>query len=62
MARAFLTAEWRYLAMLNYRVDPDVLHPYVLAGTQLDFWQGETYVSVVGFLLRNTRLRRPSNA
>jgi uncharacterized protein YqjF (DUF2071 family) len=54
--RTFLTAEWRHLAMLNYRVDPALLAPYVPAGTALDHWRGETYVSVVGFLFRDTRL------
>lgn len=56
MERAFLTAEWRYLTILNYRVDPALLAPYVPAGTELDQWQGHTYVSVVGFLFQNTRL------
>lgn len=56
MGCAFLTAEWRYLAILNYGVDPALLAPYVPAGTELDDWHGHTYVSVVGFLFRNTRL------
>ena len=56
MPRVCLTAEWRYLAMLNYRVEPSLLAPYVPAGTSLDAWRGETYVSVVGFLFRDTRL------
>ena len=56
MARVFLSAEWRYLAMLNYRVDPALLQPHVPAGTELDSWQGATFVSVVGFLFRNTRV------
>jgi len=34
--RPFLTAEWRYLAMLNYAVDPVVLTPIVPAGTEVD--------------------------
>ena len=55
-ARAFLTAEWRYLAMLNYRVAPELLLPHVPRGTTLDHWQGATYVSVVGLLFRDTRL------
>jgi uncharacterized protein YqjF (DUF2071 family) len=54
--RAFLTAEWRYLAMLNYRIAPELLRPHVPEGTELDLWEAETYVSVVGFLFRNTRL------
>jgi uncharacterized protein YqjF (DUF2071 family) len=52
----FLTGEWRHLAMLNYRVDPALLEPYVPAGTTLDSWQGATYLSVVGFLFRRTRV------
>lgn len=56
MPRAFLTAEWRNLVMLNYVVDPTLLAPYVPAGTTLDHWQGRTYVSLVGFLFANTRI------
>ena len=56
MARVFLTGEWRYLAMLNYRVDPALLAPYVPRGTALDSWRGHAYVSVVGFLFRDTRV------
>lgn len=56
MPRIFLTAEWRWLAMLNYRVTPDLLRPYVPAGTELDCWNGATYLSIVGFLFRDTRV------
>jgi uncharacterized protein YqjF (DUF2071 family) len=53
----FLTAEWRYLAMLNYAVDPQVLISRVPAGTELDFFNGETFVSLVGFRFLNTKVR-----
>jgi uncharacterized protein YqjF (DUF2071 family) len=53
----FLTAEWRHLAMLNYAIDPAILKPLVPPGTELDFWEGRTYVSLVGFLFQNTRVR-----
>jgi uncharacterized protein len=53
----FLTAEWRHLAMLNYEVDAALFAPYVPKGVQLDFWRGRTYVSLVGFLFLNTRVR-----
>ena len=56
MATPFLTAEWRYLAMLNYVADPKVLAPLVPAGTELDFDGGETFVSIVGFLFLDTRV------
>jgi uncharacterized protein len=55
-ARAFLTAEWRYLAMLNYEVDPAPLRPFVPRGTELDAWRGKTFVSVVGFLFLDTKV------
>ena len=57
MSSPFLTAEWRWLAMLNYEIDPSVLQPFVPAGTQLDQWQGKTFASVVGFLFLKTRIR-----
>ena len=53
---AFLTAEWRDLAMLNFEVDPAVVLPFVPAGTELDDWRGRTLVSLVGFLFRDTRV------
>jgi uncharacterized protein len=42
--------------MLNYRVPPEWLAEYVPAGTELDLWDGAAYVSLVGFLFRDTRL------
>ena len=55
-APPFLTAEWRWLAMLNYEVDPAVLRPLVPNGTELDAWNGVAYASVVGFLFQETRV------
>ncbi len=52
----FLTAEWRWLAMVNYEVDPQWLQPLVPAGTELDLWQGRALLSVVGFRFLKTRL------
>lgn len=55
-AGAFLTADWRALAMLNFEVEPSVLAPHVPAGTTLDAFQGRTLVSVVGFRFLKTRV------
>lgn len=52
----FLSAEWRYLAMLNYEIDPKVLAPFVPRGTELDSFGGRTYASMVGFLFLDTRV------
>jgi uncharacterized protein len=54
--RPFLTANWRYLAMLNYVVDPRLLASLVPPGTEIDFENGETFLSLVGFLFLDTRL------
>jgi uncharacterized protein len=54
--KRFLTANWRYLAMLNFVVDPTILTPLTPPGTELDFENGETFVSVVGFLFLDARL------
>lgn len=54
--RAFLTAEWRYLVMLNYEVSPTALTSYLPDGTTLDLWQGRALVSVVGFRFFRTRV------
>ena len=54
--KPFLTANWRYLALLNFPVDPKVVAPLVPPGTELDYDNAETFVSVVGFLFLDTRL------
>jgi hypothetical protein len=54
--RPFLSANWRYLAMLNFAVEPAILAPMVPPGTELDFEEGETFVSMVGLLFLDTRL------
>jgi len=57
MAKTFLKAEWRKLSMFNYAIDPAVLLPYLPAGTEIDFHENTCYVSLVGFMFLNTRLR-----
>jgi uncharacterized protein len=54
--RTFLTAEWHNLLMLNYAVDPSVLHRFVPVGTHLDTFEGRTYLSLVGFQFNRTRV------
>lgn len=52
----FLKAEWRKLAIINYEIDPEILMKYLPEGTELDFYKGKCYVSVVGFMFLNTKL------
>jgi uncharacterized protein YqjF (DUF2071 family) len=56
MTATFLTADWRYLAMLNYEVDPAILGPYVPKATQLDTYDGHHFISLVGFLFLDTHV------
>ncbi len=53
---SFLNAEWRKLALANYKVDPEILTEYVPKYTELDLWKGDCYVSLVGFMFLNTKL------
>lgn len=52
----FLTAHWNDLVLLNYSCPAEFLTPLVPKGTELDAWHGETLISLVGFLFRDTRL------
>lgn len=42
--------------MVNYAIDPAALRPLVPAGTELDEFNGRTYVSMVGFCYTDTRV------
>ncbi|TKK71480.1 DUF2071 domain-containing protein [Ilyomonas limi] len=57
MATTFLTAEWRKLVMANYAIDKKVLLPYLPAKTELDLWNNNCYVSLVGFRFQDVKLR-----
>jgi hypothetical protein len=54
--RAFATASWRHLVMLNFAVDPSLLMEHVPAETQLDSFEGRTYLSVVAFSFEKLRV------
>ncbi|KQS32531.1 hypothetical protein ASG14_15945 [Pedobacter sp. Leaf194] len=53
----FLTAEWRKLALAQYQVDKNILSKYLPPHTELDDWQGKYYVSLVGFMFIDVKLR-----
>jgi uncharacterized protein YqjF (DUF2071 family) len=54
--RKFLTADWNTILMLNYAVDASLLERFVPAGTELDLFEGKTYLSLVGFEFNHTRI------
>ena len=43
--------------MANYVIDPQLLSDFLPSGTEIDFHEGRTFVSLVGFLFCNTRVR-----
>jgi len=55
--KKFITAEWRKLIMANYVIDPGLLKKYLPAKTELDTWNDNHYISLVGFMFLNTRLK-----
>src|ERR1700722_7169488 len=57
MASTFPTAEWCKLIMAHYVVAEELLQTYLPVGTELDLYHGRCYVSLVGFLFQNTRLK-----
>ena len=52
----FMTAEWKWLAMANYAVDPSLLESLVPRGTELDSHDGHVYVSLIGILFNRSRI------
>ena len=42
--------------MANYEIEPSALAPYLPKGVELDYYNNKTYVSLVGFMFKNTRL------
>lgn len=56
MGNTFLRANWENLIMANYEMEPTALEPYLPKGVELDYYNNKTYVSLVGFMFKNTRL------
>ncbi len=52
----FLHARWENLIMANYAVDPSVLLPYLPNGLDIDYYSGKCFVSLVGFMFKNSRI------
>ena len=54
--RVFLQAEWKHLALFNYRVPDEVLLPHLPSGCELDRFDGSAFISLVAFQFLNTRV------
>ncbi len=56
MKTHFLRAEWNNIIIANYIVPKETLQHFVPHKTELDFFEGKSYVSLVGFMFLNTKL------
>ncbi len=54
---SFLTAEWNDLLFINYEVNPEILQKYVPIGTELDLFDKKCYLSLIGFMFENVKLK-----
>jgi uncharacterized protein YqjF (DUF2071 family) len=52
----FLKANWESIIMANYEIAPEILKPFLPKGVHLDLFDGKCYVSLVGFMFKNTKL------
>lgn len=57
MNKIFLTASWRNLIMANYEIDPAILKSWLPAFTELDAYEGKYYVSLVGFMFEDVKIK-----
>jgi len=57
VSRPFLTAEWRNLILVSWAIPQDRLASLVPQGTELDFHEENTFVSLVAFEFIDTRVR-----
>ena len=57
MPNPFLTAHWRNLINLTYRVPPSLLKQHVPKGVELDIQEGDAFVSLVAFEFLNTKVK-----
>lgn len=54
---SFMRAEWNDLVFINYEIDPEILKKYVPNGTQLDLFNGKCYLSLIGFMFENVKIK-----
>jgi uncharacterized protein len=52
----FLKANWEHIIMVNYEIDSQILLPFLPKGVEIDLYNGKCYISLVGFMFKNTKL------
>ena len=53
-SRSFaISQEWRDLTFMHWKVDPKLLEQHLPDGLEIDFFDGEAYVGVIPFMMKN---------
>ena len=53
-SRSFaISQEWRDLTFMHWKVDPKRLEQHLPDGLEIDFFDGEAYVGVIPFMMKN---------
>lgn len=52
----FLKANWENIVMVNYEISEAILSKYLPKGVSIDLFDGKAYVSLVGFMFKNTKI------
>ena len=53
-SRSFaISQEWRDLTFMHWKVDPKRLQQHLPDGLEIDFFDGEAYVGVIPFMMKN---------
>ena len=52
----FLKANWENIVMANYEISEEILSKYLPKGVSVDLYNGKAYVSLVGFMFKNTKI------
>lgn len=53
----FLSAQWRHLILVNYEVPAAILQEHLPFGVEVDSWNNQTLVSLVGFSFAGTSIK-----
>lgn len=52
----FLNARWENLILINYCIDSKLLKSFIPMGTELELYNNKCYVSLVGFMFKDTKV------
>lgn len=55
MRNNFLVAHWENLVVASFKADKQLLQPFVPRGTELNDWNGDYYMSLLGFQFSRAR-------